>query len=62
MREFICALPEDTMAAGAEVAKLLRPGDTVALRGELGAGKTVFVRGPRRPSAAGSRSPAPPLQ
>jgi tRNA threonylcarbamoyladenosine biosynthesis protein TsaE len=36
---------DETMALGAAVAGLVRPGDTVALIGELGAGKTQFVRG-----------------
>lgn len=40
--------PEDTRAVGEAVASLLRPGDAVALTGELGAGKTTFVRGAAR--------------
>ena len=37
--------PDDTRAVGAAVARRLRPGDVVALSGELGAGKTCFVQG-----------------
>jgi tRNA threonylcarbamoyladenosine biosynthesis protein TsaE len=37
--------PEDTRAIGAAIATLLRPGDAVALTGELGAGKTTLVHG-----------------
>lgn len=37
--------PEDTQAAGEALARTLGPGDVVALRGELGAGKTCFVQG-----------------
>jgi len=40
--------PEDTEALGARVAAGLRPGDVVLVRGELGAGKTTFVRGAAR--------------
>lgn len=35
----------ETEAAGRCLAALLQPGDVVALKGNLGAGKTVFVRG-----------------
>jgi len=37
--------PEGTRAVGKAVAEICRVGDVVALAGELGAGKTVFVRG-----------------
>lgn len=35
----------DTVRAGSELARKLRPGAVVALYGGLGAGKTAFVRG-----------------
>jgi tRNA threonylcarbamoyladenosine biosynthesis protein TsaE len=37
-----------TEALGAELAAALVPGDIVLVRGELGAGKTTFVRGAAR--------------
>ncbi len=35
----------ETERLGAELAKRLRPGDIVLVSGELGSGKTTFVRG-----------------
>jgi tRNA threonylcarbamoyladenosine biosynthesis protein TsaE len=40
--------PEATERAGAELAARLSPGDVVLISGELGAGKTTFVRGALR--------------
>jgi tRNA threonylcarbamoyladenosine biosynthesis protein TsaE len=37
--------PEQTEAAGADLATRLRRGDVVLVSGELGTGKTTFVRG-----------------
>ncbi|HWF50246.1 MAG TPA: tRNA (adenosine(37)-N6)-threonylcarbamoyltransferase complex ATPase subunit type 1 TsaE [Solirubrobacteraceae bacterium] len=39
---------EETEALGAELAATLAPGDVVLVEGELGAGKTTFVRGAAR--------------
>ncbi len=35
----------ETKALGARLAKLLRPGDNIALTGNLGSGKTTFTKG-----------------
>ena len=42
---FYTQSPEETEAVGRELAEKLRPGDIIAYRGDLGAGKTAFTRG-----------------
>ena len=37
--------PDETEAVAARIGAAARPGDVIALIGELGAGKTAFVRG-----------------
>ena len=44
-RSLVASSPEETAAAGEQLAARLGPGDVVALTGELGAGKTCFVQG-----------------
>jgi tRNA threonylcarbamoyladenosine biosynthesis protein TsaE len=46
--ETVTASPEETEALAARLAATLAPGDVVALSGELGSGKTTFVRGAAR--------------
>ena len=44
----IASSAQQTADFAAQYAKTLRPGDVVLLRGEMGAGKTVFVQGAAR--------------
>ena len=53
--EFITQSPEETEALGAALAALLTPGDIIAYRGDLGAGKTALTRGLAR--GLGCREP-----
>ena len=48
MVELESSSPEETERVGAAVALALEPGDMVAVSGELGSGKTTFVRGAAR--------------
>ncbi|KKK36259.1 ATP-binding protein [Mesobacillus campisalis] len=43
--EFISKSEEDTQALSKRLAELLKPGDVIALEGDLGAGKTTFTKG-----------------
>ena len=45
LRRHETSSPEQTEALGAMLAGTLRPGDVVLIEGELGTGKTTFVRG-----------------
>ncbi len=42
---FVTKSPAETKRLGERIGKLLLPGDTVALIGELGSGKTVLTKG-----------------
>ena len=46
--EVVTNSPEETEAVGAGLAHRLSPGSVVAFTGDLGAGKTAFVRGMAR--------------
>jgi tRNA threonylcarbamoyladenosine biosynthesis protein TsaE len=45
MTRHLSQSPQQTEALGAELAATLAPGDVVLVQGEMGAGKTTFVRG-----------------
>ena len=45
MLELVSHSPAQTQSLGAQLAALLQPGDVLGLQGELGAGKTQFVKG-----------------
>ncbi len=45
MKKYISKGPDETKDIGLGLGRILRPGDVVGLYGELGAGKTVMVKG-----------------
>lgn len=45
MASIISVKPSDTFAIAKQIAPALTPGDVIALSGDLGAGKTHFVKG-----------------
>jgi tRNA threonylcarbamoyladenosine biosynthesis protein TsaE len=51
--------PTETEALAGRLALALRPGDVVLVSGELGAGKTTFVRGACRALGVGDRVTSP---
>ena len=53
------ASPEETEALAAQLAARLAPGDIVTVSGELGAGKTTFVRGACRALGVTGRVTSP---
>ena len=46
--EFISRSEQQTATVAARISRLLEPGDTVFLKGQLGTGKTFFVRAAAR--------------
>jgi tRNA threonylcarbamoyladenosine biosynthesis protein TsaE len=44
-RSFLSEKEEDTIRLGKTIGKHLKPGDLVLLYGDLGAGKTTFIKG-----------------
>jgi tRNA threonylcarbamoyladenosine biosynthesis protein TsaE len=51
--------PAETESLGAELAGVLRDGDVVLVRGELGSGKTTLVRGAARALGVGDPVTSP---
>jgi tRNA threonylcarbamoyladenosine biosynthesis protein TsaE len=59
MIELESASPEETERIAASLASLLAPGDVVLVSGELGSGKTTFVRGACRALGVGGPVTSP---
>jgi tRNA threonylcarbamoyladenosine biosynthesis protein TsaE len=57
--EVVTASPAETEALAAQFAATLRAGDVVAVSGDLGAGKTTFVRGAARALGVGEPVSSP---
>jgi tRNA threonylcarbamoyladenosine biosynthesis protein TsaE len=57
--ELESASPEETEALAARLAAALQPGDVVTVAGELGSGKTTFVRGACRALGVTDRVTSP---
>lgn len=57
--EYVTENAEQTEALGEAFAKTLQKGDVVLLKGELGAGKTVFVKGMARALGITARITSP---
>jgi len=62
LAEIRSSSPEETEAAGEELAAALRVGDLLLLAGELGAGKTTFVRGLARGLGSSGAVQSPTFQ
>jgi tRNA threonylcarbamoyladenosine biosynthesis protein TsaE len=58
----ITSSPAETEAAGEQLGKELRQGDLVLLAGDLGAGKTTFVRGVARGAGSSAHVASPTFQ
>lgn len=57
--QFVLKSEPETVALGAQIAELLRPGDLVGLAGNLGAGKTTLARALVRHLLPGEEVPSP---
>ena len=57
--EFLTHSPDETQRVGAALAKTLRGGEVIAFLGDLGAGKTAFVRGMARGMGLSCRVSSP---
>lgn len=57
--DYITNSPAETEALGAALAKTLLPGQILAYRGDLGAGKTAFTRGLARGLGAAEQVTSP---
>jgi tRNA threonylcarbamoyladenosine biosynthesis protein TsaE len=62
LRDEIAHSPAETEAFGERFGKRLRVGDMVLLTGELGAGKTTFVRGVARGTESNAPVASPTFQ
>jgi tRNA threonylcarbamoyladenosine biosynthesis protein TsaE len=56
------ASPAETEETGRRLGERLQPGDVVLLTGELGAGKTTFVRGVARGTSSAAPVASPTFQ